>query len=122
MENSNVLRQTEEFAEGSYVELTTRNVPRGWTNHPARLRINTYFSGGIDNVKAMLKADHNIPDARPIITNKYAYVLDGGDKKYYLWNKVSDYVARIEEPNLEEILAKIENEGVSSIKRTVLAD
>jgi hypothetical protein len=55
-------------------------------------------------------------------TNRYTYVLDGGDKKYYLWNTVSNYVARIEEPNLEEILAKMGSEGVSSIKRTVLAD
>jgi hypothetical protein len=113
MESSNVLRQTEEFAVGSY------NVPRGWTNRPACL---SYFLDETDNVKATLKADHNIPDARPIITNKYTYVLDGGDKKYYLWNMLSDYVARIEEPNLEEILAKIGDEGVSSIKRTVLAD
>jgi hypothetical protein len=35
---------------------------------------------------------------------------------------VSDYVARIEEPNLEEILAKLGSEGFSSIKCTVLAE
>jgi hypothetical protein len=118
------LRQTEEFAAGSYVELRTCEVPSGWTNHPASLGINVYFTGGTDNVKATLRADHDIPDARPIIrfTNKYTFLLDGGDGKYYLWNIVSDYVARIEEPNLEEILAKLGSEGLSSIKRTVLAE
>ena len=69
MESSNVLRQTEEFTVGSYVKLRTCNVPRGWTNHPAYLGVNVYFSDETDNVKATLKADHNIPDARPIITN-----------------------------------------------------
>jgi hypothetical protein len=116
------LRQTEEFAAGSYVELRTCEVPLGWTNRPASLRINVYFTSKTDNVKATLRADHDIPDARPIITNKYTFLLDGGDGKYYLWNIVSDYVARIEEPNLEEILAKLGSEGLSSIKRTVLAE
>jgi hypothetical protein len=104
------------------VELRTCEVPSGWTNHPASLGIIVYFTSETDNVKATLRADHDIPDARPIITDKYTFLLDGGDGKYYLWNIVSDYVARIEEPNLEEILVKLRSKGLSSIKRTILAE
>src|SRR5271154_2866559 len=117
-----VLRQTEEFAAGSYVELRTCEVPPGWTNHPAYLGADIYFTGEFNNIKTTLKADHNIPDARPIITNGYSFLLDGGDGKYYLWNDVSDIVARIEEPDLEKILAKLGSEGLSGIKCTILTE
>jgi hypothetical protein len=70
-----------------------------------------------------LKADHNIPDARPVITDMmHLFLLNGGDGKYYLWNNISDDVARIEEPNLREILAKIGSEGLSGIKHTLLTE
>jgi hypothetical protein len=114
------LRQTEEFAAGSYVELRTCEVPYGWTNHPACLGVNVYFTGKTNNIKATLKADHNIPDARPIITDRYTVLLDGGDKKYYLWNDISGTLARIEELDLEKILAKLRSEGLSGIKCTIL--
>lgn len=116
------MRQTEEFAAGSYVELRTCEVPFGWTNHPTSLGTNVYFTGETDNIRATLKADHNIPDARPIITNMYTFLLDGGDRKYYLWNDISDTVARIEEPDLEKVLAKLRSEGLSGIKCTILAE
>src|SRR5271168_4956786 len=112
MESSDVLRQTEEFTTGSYVELRTSEVPCGWTNHPAYLRANIYFTGETNNIKTTLKADHNIPDARPIITDiLYLLLLDGGDGNYYLLTTISDDVARIEEPNLQKILAKLGSEG-----------
>jgi hypothetical protein len=104
------------------VELRTCKVPHGWTNHPAYLGVNVYFADKANNIKATLKADHIIPDARPIITNRYTVLIDGGDKKYYLWHVISDDVARIEEPDLEEILAKIGSEGLSGIKRTILTE
>jgi hypothetical protein len=78
-------RQREEFAAGSYVELRTCEVPCGWTNHPAYLRADLYSTGETDNIKTTLKADYNIPDARPIITDMmYLFLLDGEDGKYYL--------------------------------------
>ena len=52
----------------------------------------------------------------------YLFLLDGGDGKYYLWNIISDDVARIEEPNLQKILAKPGSEGLSGIKLTVLTE
>lgn len=123
MESSDVLRQTERFAAGSYVELRTCDVPCGWTNHPAYLGADIYFAGEINNIKTTLKADYNIPDARPVITDmKDLFLLDGGDGKYYLWNNISGDVARIEEPNLEEILAKLGSEGLSGIKMTILTE
>jgi hypothetical protein len=41
---------------------------------------------------------------------------------YSLWNNISDDVARIEEPNLQEILAKIRSEGLSGIEHTLLTE
>lgn len=104
------------------MKLRTCKVPHGWTNHPAYLGVNVYFTDKTDNIKATLKTDYNIPDARPIITNRYTVLLDGGDKKYYLWSVISDDVARIEESDLEEILAKLGSEGLSGIKRTILTE
>ena len=105
------------------MELRTCEVPPGWTNHPAYLGADIYFTGEINNIKTTLKADYNIPDARPIITDMMdLFLLDGGDGKYYVWNMVSGDVARIEEPNLEEILAKLESEGLSGIKMTILTE
>jgi hypothetical protein len=120
--SSDVLRQTEEFAAGSYVELRTCEVPYGWTNHPGYLGI-VYFTSDIDNIKTELKADHNIPDARPVLSDmRDTYLLDGGDGKYYFWNEVCESVARIEEPSLQKILAKLGTEGVSGIKYTILTE
>jgi len=64
------LRRTEKFAAGSYVELRTSEVPYGWTNHPAYLRVNIHFTGETDNIKDMLKTYYNIPDARPILLDR----------------------------------------------------
>jgi hypothetical protein len=116
------LRQTEEFAAGSYVELRTCEVPHGWSNHPSYLGVNVDFTGETNNIKATLKADHNIPDARPIITDRYTFLLDGRDRKYYLYNDISGILARIEELDLEKILAKLRSEWLSGIKCTILAE
>jgi hypothetical protein len=119
---SDVLRQTEEFAAGSYVELRTCNVPRGWSNHPGYLGVNVDFTGETNNIKATLKADHNIPDAPSIITDMYTFLLDGRDRKYYLYNDISGILARIEELDLEKILAKLRSKGLSGSKCTILAE
>jgi hypothetical protein len=135
--SSDVLRQTEEFvtgsyaglvklreefAPGSYVELRRCEVPSGWSNDPGRLVL--YFTGEVDNMKTELKADYNIPNARPILNDRmYTYLLDGGDGKFYWWNGVSDDVGRIEEPNnLQEILVTLHYKGLSGIKYTLLTD
>jgi hypothetical protein len=87
------------------------------------LKARLYFTGETDNIKTTLKVDHNIPDARPVIIDMmYLFLPDGGDGKYYLWNTISDDVARIEEPNLQKILAKLGSEGLSGIKYTVLTE
>ena len=118
-----MLRQTEEFAPGSYAELRTCEIPYGWTNHPGYLGVNVHFTGKTDSINGELKADHNIPDARPILRNMMdTFLLDGGDGKYYLCNDVSGSVARIEEPSLQKILAKLGSEGVSGIKCTILTE
>ena len=103
--------------------MKTSEVPCGWVNNLAYLRINIYFTGETDNIKTTLKADHNIPNARPILSDRmYSFLLDGGDEKYYVWNMVSGDVARIEESNLQEILDKLGSEGLSGLKMTVLTE
>jgi hypothetical protein len=118
-----VLVQTEKFKPGSYVELRTSQVPYGWSNHPAHLGVNVYFAGKAGDIKATMMTDYNIPGVRPILTDKKSlYLLEGGDKKYYLWNVISDYVARIEEPSLQKILAALGSRGLSGISYTILTD
>jgi hypothetical protein len=84
----------------------------------------TYYTGESNNIRARLKADYNIPDARPILNDMmYTFLLEGGDGKYYLWNNVSDDVDRIEEPNnLPEILARLGREGLQGLKCTILTE
>jgi hypothetical protein len=69
-----------------------------------------------------MRTDYNILDIRPILTDrKSLYLLEGGDKKYYMWNDISGYVARIEEPSLQKILVALGSRGLSDISYTVLA-
>jgi hypothetical protein len=111
------LREEKEFAPGSYVELRRCEVPSGWTNNPGCLSL-SYFT-------PELKADYDLPNARPILSDRmYTYLFDGGDGKFYWWNVVSGSVGRIEEPNnLREILVTLHNnEGFSGIKYTLLTE
>ena len=117
------MRQTEKFAAGFYMELRTSEVPHGWTNHPASLGVNIYFTDKNGSIKTMLKTYYNIPDARPILLDTmFLFLLDGGDGKYYLYNDISGDLARVEEPDLQTILAKLGSEGLSSIKYTLLTE
>jgi hypothetical protein len=70
--------------------------------------------------KRQREEDEEDEDSRDVTVSKRPCPeLDDQDIKEV---QISVNLARIEEPNLEEILAKIGDEGVSSIKRTVLAD
>ena len=120
---SDVLRQIEEFAAGSYGKLKTCGVPGRWTNDPAYLKADIHFTDESNSFKAMLKAEHNIPNARPILNDRmYLSLLDGGDGKYYLLNMISDGVSRIEEPGLQEIVDKLGDKGLSGLKLTRLTE
>ena len=67
-------------------------------------------NGSYDCHKEAMKAMYNIPDTRPILTDSTCwYLVEGGDKKYYLWNDISDKMARIEEPSLKKILLLLKN-------------
>lgn len=58
-------------------------------------------------MSADLKADFAMPDPIAVIENCGAMglvLIDGGDKKYYLWHDDSDVVAELFEPNLAKIL------------------
>jgi hypothetical protein len=79
------------------VELRTGEVPYSWSNDPGMLGVNEEY----DVYKKAMMEDYNIPDTRPILTSNAScwYLVEGGDKKYYLWNAISDNMVRIEEPS-----------------------
>ncbi len=105
----------------SVVQLS--NVPWGWTNDPAYLRAHIYFTDAPDSFKKSLKDGHKIPNAQPILNDRGAlYLLDGGDRKYYLWNDISGDVARIDASDLKTILTTMGEHGVVSLKYTILDD
>lgn len=59
----------------------------------------------------MLKEFYNIPNARPIIVDgRDLFLLDGGDKRYYVWCGISSDVGRIKERDLRKILAVLDDE------------
>lgn len=97
------------------------NVPWGWTNDPAYLRAYIYFTDAPDSFKKSLKDEHKIPNAQPILNDRGAlYLLDGGDRKYYLWSDISGAVARIDASDLKTILTTMGEHGVVSLKYTIL--
>jgi hypothetical protein len=115
--HADVLVQTDEFPPGSYVELRTYQVPYGWSNHPAMLGVGVSY----DDYKNTMMTKYNIPDTRPILTDRKAwYLVEGGDKKYYLYCDISDEVWRIEEPSLPKILALLKEGGVDRLPTTRL--
>lgn len=69
------------------------------------LRAHIYFSDAPDSFKKSLKDEHKIPIGQPILNDRGALsLLDGGDRKYYLWDDISGYVARIDVSDLKTIL------------------
>ena len=85
---------------------------------PARLGVNVGYA---DYIKDKMMTEYNIPDTRPILTDsKSLYLVESRDKKYYLWNDISEDVARIEEPSLQKILALLGSGGLSGIFYTFL--
>ena len=74
-----------------------------------------------DDYKNTMMTKYNIPDTRPILTDRKAwYLVEGGDKKYYLYCDISDEVWRIEEPSLPKILALLKEGGVDRLPTTRL--
>jgi hypothetical protein len=91
-----------DFPPGSYVEIRTCEVPQGWSNHPGKLGVK---SGAYDDYKKAIMTDYNIPDTLPVLADKSGwYLVEGGDKKYYMWNEDTGDMASIEEPSLQKIL------------------
>lgn len=96
-------------------------VPYGWTNDPAYLRAEIYFKDGADNIKKTLKDKYKVPNAYPILSDRSClYLIDGGDKKYYLWNDTSDDVAKIDASDRKEILTALGQHGVKGVKYSIL--
>lgn len=103
------------------VQVNPSNVPYGWTNDPAYLRAQIYFTDGPDNIMTTLKDEYKIPNAQPILNDRSClYLINGGDEKYYLWNDTSGDVARIHQSDLPKILKTIGEHGVAGLEYTVL--
>lgn len=81
-------------------------MPDGWSNKPDNLWVLTEFTGGDENsAKVELYRNFGIPNARPVLVNfNEEIVIDGGNQKYYAWDRLSDYVYKIRETDLDVIL------------------
>ena len=59
----------------------------------------------------MLKELYNTPNARPILVDgRDCFLLDGGEKRYYVWCGISSDLWRVKERDLGKILAVLDDE------------
>lgn len=106
--------------EGRYVELRTAEVPLGWSNHPAHLRLETYFAGP-RNINDGLHPSVHFSHPRPILTDTEAtYIFEEEGRGYFIWNDISGYVAEIREKSWDDIIEKMNEGGVTSITLSLL--
>ncbi len=96
-------------------------MPEGWSNDPGDLYVDIEFTGcQQDEAIVALKHDFGIPTLADI---DRLFILDGGDQKYYTWDKLYDIVAEIHETDLEIILETLSaNDDISSLKLRVLGE
>lgn len=89
-----------------HVSLQAWEVPKGWSNKPDNLWVLTEFAGEDENsAKVALYHKFGIPNARPVLVNSDdEIVIDGGDRRYYAWDRLNDYVYGIQETDLDVIL------------------
>ena len=80
--------------EPFYESLQAWEVPDGWLNKPGNLWVLTEFTGKNENsAKVILYSNFGIPNARPVLVNfNEEIVIDGGNQKYYAWNRLSDLI------------------------------
>lgn len=65
--------------------MQSSNVPWGWTNDPVYLRAYIYFTNEPESVKKNLKDGYQIHNTQLILNNRAElYLLNGGNRKYYL--------------------------------------
>lgn len=93
------------------MELKPDEVPYGWSNHPHSLEVPPYFARDSDSLPTMMKEYYNIPGARPVLADTYTFLIEGGDKRYYIWCSMSDEVVRLKERDLRKILKMLEKCG-----------
>ena len=74
---------------------STASVPEGWTDHKWHLA-----------AKGFPAADYNLQPGKLLLYNQElaTFLVSVGDKKFYLWNEISDGVREITKPtSLDEI-------------------
>ena len=89
-----------------YVRLLCSQIPVEWSNEQDDLEVDENFTR---LNKWKLKYGFGMPNPRPILIINWRgeseYIIDGGDGKYYSWDKWNDRVCLINQPDLEQILA-----------------
>lgn len=93
-------------------------MPNGWSNKPDNLWVLSEFAGQEENsAKVVLYHKFGIPNARPILVNLDEEILiDGGDRRYYAWNRLNDYVYAIQETDLDVILETLSERKSTTIR------
>lgn len=100
--------------EGHYVELRTKDVPIGWSNHPDLLRVTTDFAH--HRVNETLHPSLYFSRPRPILTDTQSiYIFEEQGRGYYVWNDISGGVAEIKENSWDVIIAKLNEGGLFSL-------
>ena len=105
--------------DGHYVELRTVEVPIGWSNHPAQLKVKSYFMDL--GVNESLHPSVHFSHPRPILTDTlYDYIFEEQGRGYFLFNDISGYVYQIEVESLQDLLAKWRDDGLYSMTHSRL--
>ena len=93
-----------------YIELSTRNVPGGWSNHPDSLGVDTSFTREL--VNEILPPSLYFTNPLPILSDSDSnYVFEEKGRGYFLWNDISGWVYEIKASTLEELLMILDAGG-----------
>ena len=107
---------------GRYVRLRPGEAPLGWSNHPAFLRLETYFADH-RRVNECLHPSLHFSHPRPVLADtRSAYIFEEKGRGYFIWSDISGIVAEIKEKSLDDIIAKLNDGGpdlltLSSLRR-----
>lgn len=107
-----------ESSDGRY-EFSTAIIPTGWSNQSDQLGVNTYFAH--KRMNETLNPFDYFLHPLPILTdNQSEYIFEEEGRGFYVWNDISGKVAKIEESSLEDIIAKLKDGGLHSLKLSSL--
>lgn len=98
----------------SYVWVEPTKIPDDRSNDPDSLGILDYFCPtDYSYVVPDFQKHLGLPNPRPVLckNSENNFLVDGGNGKYYLYNDISDYVMKLYERNLDNILSILRSDA-----------